>query len=138
MDNFKKQHLLIADDLEWVKIKRLATEQGMSTSAYVVLCALADEQDKPDAANDIAPNNIANNDTEQNYAMDLRNKIALNAGQQKHLYDLVKGIANTQYNLLKTNNPNEPNHGEMLRYIYQTHKQVFEFICKSRKQGDRT
>ena len=129
MDNFKKQHLLIADDLEWVKIKRLATEQGMSTSAYVVLCALADEQDKPDAAND---------DAEQNYAMDLRNKIALNAGQQKHLYDLVKDIANTQYNLLKTNNPNEPNHGEMLRYIYQTHKQVFEFICKSRKQGDRT
>ncbi len=129
MDNFKKQHLLMADDLEWVKIKRLATEQGMSTSAYVVLCALADEQDKPDAAND---------DAEQNYAMDLRNKIALNAGQQKHLYDLVKDIANTQYNLLKTNNPNEPNHGEMLRYIYQTHKQVFEFICKSRKQGDRT
>ena len=127
MKKIKTQHMLMADNVEWAKVKRLASECNMSTSAYVVKCSLADDEvdePEPDIASD---ENIG-----QNYETNLQNKLALNSDQQRHLYDLVQYLADARRNDGIMHNGKRYTRTQMLHFIYSTHELVFKHVNKSR------
>lgn len=123
MKNNKTQHILMANDVEWAKIKRLAAEQGMSASSYLVQCSLADST-SDETGGDTASGG-------PNDEMNLKDGDGLNNEQQRHLYDLVKYMENVQYHHSKTYDGQEYNHSQMLQLIYLTHERVYAHISKS-------
>ena len=86
---------LIVSDLEWARIRDNAGRAGMNVSRYVMACTL--DRAPPASQEAAAP------EPRVQIAEDLFDRdhpLALNEGEQRHLYELVKYIAAALHALL--------------------------------------
>lgn len=91
-----KARSLIVSDLEWARIRENAGRAGMNVSRYVMACTL-DRAPPPDSQEAAAPE-PASPYTEDLFDRD--HPLALDEGEQRHLYELVKYIAAALHALL--------------------------------------
>lgn len=90
-----KARSLIVSDLEWARIRDNANRAGMTVSRYVMACTL---DRAPPASQEAAAPEPASPYTEDLFDRD--HPLALDEGEQRHLYELVKYIAAALHALL--------------------------------------
>ena len=91
-----KARSLIVSDLEWARIRDNANRAGMNVSRYVMACTL-DRAPPPDSQEAAAPEPRVQITDD---LFDRDHPLALNEGEQRHLYELVKYIAAALHALL--------------------------------------
>lgn len=90
-------------NLEWEQIRAHAKRAGMPISRYVMAC-LFDRHPKHHNPNNGDNDTLPDTNKQPPPMKDLFDEdypLILNAGEQRHLYDLVKYIAATNYALLQ-------------------------------------